>query len=416
MSLRTNAQAAKDKKMSLTEFSKTYKPFRYPWAVDLAMVHEQVHWIEDEVDLSDDVADWKSEKRMTKADKNFVTQILRLFTQSDVAVGQNYYDFFIPVFKNNEIRNMLGSFAAREAVHQRAYALLNDTLGLPEAEWSAFLEYKEMADKVEFMRDNDNHSQKNIALSLAKSVFSEGVSLFASFAMLLNYERMGKMKGMCKVVEWSIRDESMHVEGISSLFRAFCEEHPRIVNDEFKATIYQMARDVVKLEDKFIDLAYEMGGPENLKKEDVKTYIRHITDRRLLQLGLKPNFGQVDNPIPWINNLIAGAGHTNFFEARVTDYEVAGLKGDWKTAIDAYTYKVISIPDCPFCEKTFDLLKENGLPFMKQKIFSQEEKDYMKQWHDRKSFPIILAGDAVIGGYDDLKAMLDRGAKVIVSN
>ena len=317
----------------LMEFSQTYKPFYYPWAVDLTTRHEMVHWIEDEVDLSDDVADWKGNK-VSKKEKEYITNILRLFTQSDVAVGQNYYDVFIPKFKNNEIRNMLGSFAAREGIHQRAYALLNETLGLPDSEYHAFLEYKEMTDKVDFMMDSDSNTIRGIGLALAKMVFNEGISLFASFVMLLNFQRFGKMKGMGKVVEWSIRDESMHVEGNSKLFKAFCNEHSRIVDDEFKAEIYKMAKTAVKLEDKFIDLAYEVGGIEGLKAEEVKEYIRYITDRRLLQLGLKPNFKVKDNPLPWLEWILNGADHTNFFENRVTEYEVAGLTGTWANAYE----------------------------------------------------------------------------------
>ena len=116
---------------------------------------------------------------------------------------------------------MLGSFAAREGIHQRAYALLNETLGLPDSEYHAFLEYSEMADKIEYMRKADTNTLRGLGLSLAKSVFNEGVALFASFVMLLNFQRFGKMKGMGKVVEWSIRDESIHVEGNSKLFKAF---------------------------------------------------------------------------------------------------------------------------------------------------------------------------------------------------
>ena len=189
----------------LTVASQTYKPFYYAWAVDLTVRHEKAHWIEDEIDLGEDVSDWKTGK-VTKVEKDYITNVLRLFTQSDVAVGQNYYDQFIPKFKNNEVRNMLGSFANREGVHQRAYALLNDTLGLPDSEYHAFLEYKEMTNKIDFMQKSDNSTQRGLALAMAKSVFNEGVALFASFVMLLNFQRVGKMKGMGKVVEWSIRD------------------------------------------------------------------------------------------------------------------------------------------------------------------------------------------------------------------
>ena len=315
----------------LTVASQTYKPFYYSWAVDLTVRHEKAHWIEDEVDLSEDLTDWKTNK-VTPIEKDYITNILRLFTQSDVAVGQNYYDQFIPKFKNNEIRNMLGSFANREGVHQRAYALLNDTLGLPDSEYHAFLEYKEMTDKIEFMQKSDNTTQRGLALGLAKSVFNEGVALFASFVMLLNFQRVGKMKGMGKVVEWSIRDESMHVEGNSRLFKAFVAEHPKLVDNDFKKEIYVMAKDVVRLEDKFINLAYKMGEIEGLTMEEVKIYIRYITDRRLLQLGLKTTFKVKNNPLPWLEWILNGADHTNFFENRVTEYEVAGLTGSWDSA------------------------------------------------------------------------------------
>ena len=323
-----------DKPVTMVTPSESYKPFRYPWAVELTKRHEQAHWIEDEIDLSDDVSDWKSDK-LKDNEKDFITQVLRLFTQSDVAVGQNYYEFFIPKLKNNEIRNMLGSFAAREGIHQRAYALLNDTLGLPESEFQSFLEYKAMSNKVDFMRENDISNYSNLAMAIAKSVMSEGISLFASFVMLLNFQRFGKMKGMCKVVEWSVRDETMHVEGMTQLFRKFCEEHPRVVTDEFKLGIYDMLRTVVGLEDKFIDLAYDKHDEMyELAKGDVKKYIRHIADRRLLQLGLKPNYKVKDNPLPWLDWVLNAPDHTNFFENRVTEYEVGSLKGSWG---DVYT-------------------------------------------------------------------------------
>jgi len=314
--------------MSLLQQSKTYKPFLYPWAVDITKKHEEIHWVEDEAELSEDIQDWKT--KLSNDEKDFITQVLRLFTQSDVQVGENYYELLIPKFKNNEVRNMLGSFACREAIHQRAYALLNDTLGLPDEEFHAFLEYTEMADKIEFMSEGNPNTQMGLAQIMAQSVFNEGMSLFASFVMLLNFQRFGKMKGMGTIVEWSIRDESMHVQGIAKLFREFCDEHPRIVNDELKSKIYTMAKQAVKLEDRFIKLAFN-GHEEvqGLTKQEVRDYIRHIADRRLLQLGLKPIFKQKDNPLPWLDWVLNGASHDNFFEKRVTEYSVNGMEGEW---------------------------------------------------------------------------------------
>ena len=312
--------------MSLLKTSETYKPFKYPWAVELSKKHEEIHWIEDEAELSEDVQDWKT--KLTDSEKEFITHVLRLFTQSDVQVGENYHELLIPKFKNNEVRNMLSSFAAREAVHQRAYALLNDTLGLPDEDFHKFLEYKEMADKIDFMKEGETNSHTGLALALAQSVFNEGMSVFASFVMLLNFQRFGKMKGMATIVEWSIRDETIHVQGNAKLFREFCEEHPRIVNDELKSKIYSMAENAVKLEEKFIQLAFKGNDVQGLTKKEVRDYIRHIADRRLLQLGMKPLFNQKKNPLPWLDWVLNGASHDNFFEKRVTEYSVAGMEGE----------------------------------------------------------------------------------------
>ncbi len=312
--------------MSLIEPSLTYKPFKYPWAVEYATEHEKLHWGEWEAKLQDDLTQWKT--KLSKQEINHITQILRLFTQSDVAVGTNYLEHYIPRFKNNEIRAMLSSFANREFVHQRSYALLNDTLGLPEEEFSAFADYEQMQEKLEFMANIDTSSYSGLAQAVARSAINEGMSLFSAFVMLINYTRFGKMRGMGEIVQWSIRDETMHAEGMTKLFRVFCEEHPRIVNDEFKEQIYGMVREAVALEDKVIDLAYEMGPIEGLTAEEVKEYIRYIADRRLIQLGLKGNYGVKENPLEWLEPLISSTSHDNFFETVVTEYNADGLDGD----------------------------------------------------------------------------------------
>jgi len=297
--------------MSLIEPSLTYKPFQYPWAVEYATEHEKLHWGEWEAKLQDDLTQWKT--KLSPQEINHITQILRLFTQSDVAVGTNYLEHYIPKFKNNEIRAMLSSFANREFVHQRSYALLNDTLGLPEEEFAAFADVESMKDKLEFMANIDTTSYAGLAQAVARSAINEGMSLFSAFVMLINYTRFGKMRGMGEIVQWSIRDETMHAEGMTRLFREFCSEHPRIVNDEFKEQIYGMVREAVALEDKVIDVAYEMGPIEGLTAQEVKDYIRYIADRRLIQLGLKGNYGVKENPLAWLEPLISSTSHDNFF-------------------------------------------------------------------------------------------------------
>jgi ribonucleoside-diphosphate reductase beta chain len=135
------------------------------------------------------------------------------------------------------------------------------------------------------------------------------------------------MKGMGQIVTFSIKDESLHVEAMTKLFREFVHENIDIWKDDFKKEIYQTCREMVNLEDKFLDLVFEMGDIQGLTKKEMYEYNRYIADRRLLQLGLKPNFGVKDNPLPWVDEVL-GVEHQNFFEGRSTAYQKAGLRGN----------------------------------------------------------------------------------------
>ena len=137
---------------------------------------------------------------------------------------------------------------------------------------------------------------------------------------------------MGEVVEWSIKDESLHVEGMLKLFETFIQEYSHIWTDELRGEIYQIAREMVDLEDKFIDLAFEMGDIPGITKEEVKTYIRYIADRRLNQLGLKSNWnlGLRESPLPWVDEIINSVVHANFFESRATEYGKGAITGSWE--------------------------------------------------------------------------------------
>ena len=313
--------------MSLLKERSHYKPFQYPWAFEAYDMQQKMHWLPSEVSLAEDVRDWN--ERLTNEEKNLITQILKFFTQGDVDIAQAYLDNYIPKFKPPEIRMMLSAIATSEANHAHSYSLLNDTIGLPDSEYKAFQEYKAMADKHDYLFNNKGEGVEGLARELAVfSAFGEGLQLFASFIMLLNFQRFGKMKGMCQIVTWSIRDESHHVENMIKLFHSLIDENKHIWNDDFKKTLYDICRDMVMLEDKFIDLAFEQGGVEGLEPDQVKQYIRHIADRRLLQLGLKPNFAVKDNPLPWLDWILNGVEHTNFFENRATEYAKGSMTGD----------------------------------------------------------------------------------------
>ena len=317
-------------KSKLVDERNSFKPFFYPWAYDAWLKHEQSHWMHTEVPMIEDVKDWKN--KLNDQEKHFLTNIFRFFTQGDVDVAGGYVKNYLPYFPQPEVRMMLLGFAAREALHVAAYSHLIETLGMPESTYNEFLEYEEMRAKHDYLLDisSQNGDAASTATHIAVfSAFTEGMQLFSSFIMLLNFPRHGKMKGMGQIVTWSIVDETQHAESMIKLFRTYVEENKEIWNDDLKGRIYTIAERMVELEDKFIDLSFSQGNMEGLDAEDVKRYIRYIADRRLISLGLKGIFKVKKNPLPWVEEMINAPTHTNFFENRATDYAKGALSGDW---------------------------------------------------------------------------------------
>ncbi|PIR37887.1 MAG: ribonucleotide-diphosphate reductase subunit beta [Alphaproteobacteria bacterium CG11_big_fil_rev_8_21_14_0_20_39_49] len=317
--------------MSLLNAKPIYKPFQYPWAYEAWHTQQKIHWLPEEIPMGDDVKDWRY--NITESERHLLTQIFRFFTQADIEVNNCYMKNYAQVFQPTEIQMMLSAFSNMETIHIAAYSHLLDTIGMPEAEYMAFLKYKEMKDKYDYMQEFNVSSKRDIAKTLAVfGAFTEGLQLFASFAILLNFPRHNKMKGMGQVVTWSVRDESLHCNSIIRLFKTFLDENPEVWTEDLKRELYVACSTIISHEDAFIDLAFEMGDIEGLTADDVKKYIRYIGDRRLLQLGLQSMHHIEKNPLPWIDEILNGVEHANFFENRVTEYTKAATRGTWEDA------------------------------------------------------------------------------------
>ena len=319
--------------MSLLEERIVYKPFLYPWAYDAWLTQQRIHWLPEEVPLAEDGKDWH--KKLTGAERNLLTQIFRFFVQADVEVNNCYMKHYSQVFQPTEVQMMLAAFSNMETIHIAAYSHLLDTIGMPEAEYEAFMKYGEMKDKYDYMQEWGVETKTDIAKTLAVfGAFTEGLQLFASFAILMNFPRFNKMKGMGQIVTWSARDETLHTNSTVRLFNTFVHENPEIWNDEMRNDLYEACKTVVSHEDAFIDLAFEMGGVEGLEPQEVKDYIRFIGNRRLEQLNLEPLFDIEKNPLPWMDEMLNGIEHMNFFEGRATEYAKASTEGTWDQAFD----------------------------------------------------------------------------------
>ena len=315
--------------MSLLKEREYYKPFQYPWAFENYKKQQQMHWLPEEVPLQDDIKDYR--EKLTPEERLLLDNIFKFFTQADVDVCGGYAHHYLPTFKQPEVRMMLVAFAAMEAVHQEAYSLLLETLGKSDDMYQEFFDIEAMMEKHEYLIDFNMDTPYNMAKTMAVySGFTEGVQLFSSFAILLNYPRHNLMKGMGQIDTWSIRDESLHVEGLSQLFRTFMQENPELWTDKLKYEIYCAAERTVELEDAFIDVCFNKVTVPDLTAKEVKEYIRYIADRRLLGLGMKAIFKSTVNPLPWIDMQLNAVEHTNFFENRATEYAKASTQGNWQ--------------------------------------------------------------------------------------
>lgn len=314
--------------MTLLDERITYKPFAYPWAYEAWHTQQRIHWLPEEVPMAEDVSDWRN--RLTDSERNLLTQVFRFFVQADVEVNNCYMKHYMGVFKPTEVLMMLSAFSNTETIHIAAYSHLLDTIGMPEVEYEAFLKYQQMRDKYDFMQEWGTETKEDVAKTLAVfGGFTEGVQLFASFAMLMNFPRFNKMKGMGQIVTWSARDESLHCASMLRMLSTFVHEFPESWTPSVQAEVYVACRTIIKHEDAFIDLAFELGGVDGLTSDDVKGYIRYIADRRLLQMGLAPIYGSQENPLPWMDDMLNGVEHANFFESRATEYSKAATKGTW---------------------------------------------------------------------------------------
>ncbi len=317
----------------------SYEVSRYPWAYAFWKRQQQLHWIGEEVPLGGDIRDWSSD-RLSERERQLLTQIFRFFTQSDIEVSDNYIRHYLLLFKPLEVQMMLTAFSNMETVHIDAYALLLKTLGMPDDEFAAFRDYAEMRAKADYMGTFGVDTVGDVSRTLAMfGAFTEGMALFASFAMLLNFPRHNKMNGMGQIISWSVRDESLHCEGLTRLFHSWNAETGALTN-AVRDDILDVARTMVSLEEQFVALAFEGGPVEGMSAEDICAYVRYIADWRLMQLKLPTLYGYFGreegsyrqlraHPLPWVTEILNGVEHANFFEQRATEYSKGGGRGSW---------------------------------------------------------------------------------------
>jgi ribonucleoside-diphosphate reductase beta chain len=317
-----------------------FKPFEFPvYYTEGWLKQAQAFWLHTEISMQGDVKDWN--EHLTKEEKHLVGNILLGFAQTECAVSDYWTGMVTKWFPKHEIRQMAMMFGSQETIHATAYSYLNETLGLDD--FSAFLHEPAVAEKFELLTQTSADwtpedlrtnpiARKEVGRSLAIfSAFSEGVSLYSSFAVLYSFQMRNLLKGIGQQMKWSVRDESLHSRMGCQLFKHMCEEYPEL-KEEARESIYNAGKLIMELEHKFIDKMFELGDLENLKKDDLKHFIIQRINEKLVELGYEGTFEydkEKASELDWFYHLTGGTTHTDFFAIRPTDYSKANEGEDW---------------------------------------------------------------------------------------
>lgn len=302
---------------------------QYPWAEDYTKTLMDMFWKFDSVELGKDVEDFS---KASPEEREFIINIMRLFTQQEVLVGHGY-NKLASIFKPEEIINWLNYANGTEVTHKMAYSLFTETIMPNTGVYTEFLDINVMHTKCVFldkakvrkyedykavgMTDAEVDWEFRRAVARMLAIYGGGaelVSLYAQFAMLLAYQFQGKYPGLCQIVEYSIRDEYTHGLGNCELFRTYIKENQDIWDDELKFDIYEGMRELVSYEEALIDYIK----PPHLKVEECKKYVQYQADEALKELGMKPNY-HLANPFKFMEE-VTGTILTDFFAGKVTSY------------------------------------------------------------------------------------------------
>lgn len=308
--------------MGITDKRVVFKPFEYPEFYEAWVKAQSSHWTPFEVDMGQDVIDWR--QSLSESEKNVIGNILKSFTVAEVIVEDYWASKVGRWFKKPEIQMLAHTFSAWESIHSAAYDHLNATLGLTD--YTAFLSDEASKAKLDRLLEVKGKSKTDMLRSLAVfSGFFENVQLFSSFVVLMSFSKRNLLKGVGQIIAWSSQDEASHATNGLRLFNILKSENQELWTDELKKDIYDAARLSIKLEDDFLDKVFELGDIEGVKKDDVKAYMRHRANLSLKEMGLKPNWTNVnkeavDNISSWFDVMVFGTKSHDFFAGKDASY------------------------------------------------------------------------------------------------
>lgn len=330
--------------MSLFKESEGYRPFVYPWAIEVAKKQAiDMFWDVHQIELQDDLRQYNSKDglatktRTHDQNKTLIDTLSLAFTEMDMGVASGYTKL-LPYVRNNELRTSFLTIAFKETIHQRAYALAAESFGFTDADWVAFRTYKEMSDKIEVMTESsaDPSTRLGFCKILTQIALGEGIGLFAAFTSFLNFKRYGILMGFNDVNQWSLADETGHVDHNFKVLESEEVNLTYVEKLELQKYTEQLVSKFVEVEKAYVDL---LGEQESLSIIELKDYMDYLGALRLYQRGYLPFEKVPVNPLDWMDYMLSASKHENFFEKRVTSYSHKPLVGE----LDVGNYKAAMV-------------------------------------------------------------------------
>ncbi|MBN9623341.1 MAG: ribonucleotide-diphosphate reductase subunit beta [Actinobacteria bacterium] len=308
-------------------------PLRYGWAYELYRTMKANHWEPEDVPMQKDVEQWRDPAALSDVDRWIVRMGVGYFSAAEGIVGDNIIHVVRELMTASELKLVLGRHAHEENIHADSLLYMISSLGIDPHECEAmFDDVPTIVAKNEFVTRVSRELRRDIDLSdpamkklLARNVFvfgqcMEGTQFYGLFGMILSLYRQGKLTGIGTMFRYTLRDESNHIELFRRLLLELIAENPEIWDDAFKAELRALMAEAVALEKAFIADCLPVEGV-GLSAAEFAGYIDYIADRRLQGIGLEPLIGGVENPLPWLAELMDVRKEQNFFEGRVTEYQ-----------------------------------------------------------------------------------------------
>jgi len=312
-------------------------PFKYDWAWQKYLDGCANHWMPQEINMTADVATWKSEDGLTEDERRIVMRSLGYFSTADSLVANNLVLGIYRLITNPECRQYLLRQAFEEAIHTHAYQYCIESLGMDEGE--VFNMYREVPsvakkaswslDKTQALSDpNFNTGTTEDDQQVLRNLIgfygvTEGIFFYCGFTQILSMGRRNKMTGVAEQFQYILRDESMHLNFGIDVINQIKLENPHLWTEEFQQEAIQMILEGTALE---IEYARDTmpRGVLGMNASMMEEYLQFIANRRLTQLGLPEQFPGAQNPFPWMSEIMDLRKEKNFFETRVIEYQTGG--------------------------------------------------------------------------------------------